>query len=322
MDESYAGDKEIENPSISPNQDEDVPTNNHDNDVWESSTSKGWSIELKHMPLFTEKELNDKLINNAETMPDNVTPKAHRNKRQGYKLWKEGYVSNVRVKPKVYVQNVKLFLVKATVSASMKNQKYTVYCHLDQTFGDVRYAKCNCKAGQGGCRKHVAALLYTLLDFSNLSLLYVPEDVTCTQVLQKRSIPSQKLSSNTAVKFNHLEFEKTNFERDNSGSRKRPKVMGNRENFCATPLFAKNPTTAQIQAISEELEKAGKASILVATLKGNSYNPCNFFYSCNEKNDGVAVIGPSASNTLVRPDIFSSMLSEIDLSNLCVELAS
>ena len=99
--------------------------------------------------------------------------------------------------------------------------------------------------------------------------------------------------------------------------------MGNRENFCATPLFAKSPTTAQIQAMSEELEKVGKASILVATLKGNSYNPCNFFEtSCNKKNNGVAVIGPSASNTLVRPDIFSSMLSEIDLSNLFVELAS
>ena len=208
-DESYAGGKEIENPSISPNQDEGGPYN-HD-EVWESSKSKGWSIELKYMLLFTEKELNDKLINNAETMPDKVAPKAHRSKLQGYKLWKEGYVSNVRVKPNVYVQNFKLFLVKATVSASMKNQKYTVYCHLDQAFGDVKYAKCNCKAGQGGCCKHVAALLCTLLDFSNLSLLYVPEDVTCTQVLQKWSIPSQKSSSNTAVKFNQLEFEKINF---------------------------------------------------------------------------------------------------------------
>ena len=46
------------------------------------------------------------------------------------------------------MHNVKLFLVKATVPASMKNQKYTVDCHLDQAFGDVKYAKCNCKAGQ------------------------------------------------------------------------------------------------------------------------------------------------------------------------------
>ena len=108
MAESYAGGKEIENPSISPNQDEDGPYN-HDDEVWESSTSTGWSIELKYMPLFTEKELNDKLINNAETMPDKVAPKAHRNKVQGYKLWKEGYVSNVRVKPNVYVQNFNLY---------------------------------------------------------------------------------------------------------------------------------------------------------------------------------------------------------------------
>ena len=42
----------------------------------------------------------------------------------------------------------------------MKNQKYNVHCHLDQAFGDVKYAKCNCKVGQGGCCKYVAVLLY------------------------------------------------------------------------------------------------------------------------------------------------------------------
>ena len=83
------------NPWISPNQDEDVPTNNHHDEVWESTTSKGWSIELKYKPLFTEKELNNKLLQNAETMPDKVAPKTHRSKLQGYKLWKESYVSNV-----------------------------------------------------------------------------------------------------------------------------------------------------------------------------------------------------------------------------------
>ena len=93
------------------------------------------------------------------------------------------------MKSNVYVQNFKLFLVNSTVSASMKNQKYSVYCHLDQAFGDVKYAKCNGKAGQVRRCKHVAALLYNLRDFSNLSLLYVPEG---TQMLQKWIIPSQK----------------------------------------------------------------------------------------------------------------------------------
>lgn len=77
----------------------------------------------------------------------------------------------------------RLFLVKANVSASMKQQNYLVYCHLDQLSGKVAFSKCNCKSVQGGCCKHVAALLYLLLDYKNLELKEVPDDVTCTQVL-------------------------------------------------------------------------------------------------------------------------------------------
>ncbi len=65
-------------------------------------------------------------------MPDKSSPNAHRNKIQGYKLWKEGYVSKVRVKPNINTDHSLLFVVKANVSASMKSIKYTVYCYLDQ----------------------------------------------------------------------------------------------------------------------------------------------------------------------------------------------
>ena len=45
-----------------------------------------WYIDLKYMPIFTSKKLNDKLINNAETMPDKISSKAPRNKQHGYRL--------------------------------------------------------------------------------------------------------------------------------------------------------------------------------------------------------------------------------------------
>ena len=73
------------------------------------------------------------------------------------------------LKPNVNASRL-LFLVKAYVSASMKSIKYPVYVHPDQVFGEVEYAKCHCKACQGGCCKHVAALLYTLLDYVNMDL--------------------------------------------------------------------------------------------------------------------------------------------------------
>ena len=77
-------------------------------------------------------------------MPDKQAPKAHRNMKKGYGLWKEGYV-----KPNVQATKI-LFLIKARVSASMKSISYSVYVHLNQVNGDVEYAKCSGKAGQRG----------------------------------------------------------------------------------------------------------------------------------------------------------------------------
>ena len=91
---------------------------------------------------------------------------------------------DIFVKPNVKGKRM-LFLVKAKVSASMKSVQYIVYVHLDQINGDVVHAKCNCKAGQGGCCKHVAALLYTPLDYVNIDIKEIPSDITCTKVGQK-----------------------------------------------------------------------------------------------------------------------------------------
>ncbi len=144
----------------------------------------------------------------------------------------------------------------------MKSVKYIVYCHLDQTTGDVDYAKCHCKAGEGGCCKHVAAVLYTLLDYTNLELKYVPEDVTCTQKLQQWNIPGKRITSSTAVKFDALEFEKASYQKDKTKKRKRLLVMESREGYCATPPFARNVAVEAIRKMSEAFEKAGKAKIL------------------------------------------------------------
>jgi hypothetical protein len=103
-----------------------------------------------------------------------------------------------------------LFLVKERVSASMKSASYQVYVHLNQVNGEVEYAKCCCEAGQGGCCKHVAALLYTILDFTNLNLQNIPVELTCTQLPQKWNVPAWSTKTlNRAVKFVELLFEKT-----------------------------------------------------------------------------------------------------------------
>ena len=62
----------------------------------------GWTQSLSLLPNFENKKLDSKLISHSATMPKNrPAPKAFRNKKHGYRLWKKGYVSAVFVKPDV-----------------------------------------------------------------------------------------------------------------------------------------------------------------------------------------------------------------------------
>ena len=67
---------------------------------------------------------------------------------------------------------------------------------------EVSYASCSCVAGRGGCYKHVAALLFQILDFIQLELSEVPDDLTCTQLLQKTGLlfDSNKFSQATSTR--------------------------------------------------------------------------------------------------------------------------
>ena len=88
-----------------------------------------------------------------------------------------------------------------------ENVSYNVYVHLNQRSGDLIYFKCSCKTGQGGCCKHVAALLFSLVDYSNLGYTVVPDTLTCTQVSQKWHVPtSTTMILSKAVKFDEVVF--------------------------------------------------------------------------------------------------------------------
>ena len=120
---------------------------------------QGWSKSLRGFPGMSESVIEKTLIAESTTFPQkSVAPKAYRHRKQGYKSWKEGYVRNISVKPDILAQTL-MFLVNSRVHASMKNIFYNVYIYMDQVNGDVMFSNCNCKAGQVGCCKHVAALL-------------------------------------------------------------------------------------------------------------------------------------------------------------------
>ena len=109
-----------------------------------SNRNDGWVKSLELLPHVTSEKIDKKLICGSTLPKRPSAPQAFRNKRHGYRLWKEGFVRSISVRPNVKGQSL-LFLVKSKVHASMKNTFYNVYTHLNQTTGDVMYAKCNCK---------------------------------------------------------------------------------------------------------------------------------------------------------------------------------
>ena len=76
---------------------------------------------------FTEDCLSNKLSEASETMPDKVAPKAYRNKMQGYKLWKEGYVSRISFKPGITAGLVMLCLAKVSVYVSTERGIFALF---------------------------------------------------------------------------------------------------------------------------------------------------------------------------------------------------
>ena len=72
---------------------------------------KGWTKSLDELPNITSQHIARKLIDGSKTMPDSSKAlKAYRNKKLGYRLWREGYVRHIHVTPNMQA-NSKLFIV-------------------------------------------------------------------------------------------------------------------------------------------------------------------------------------------------------------------
>ena len=143
---------------------------------------------------------------------DNKSRGAIKHKILGYQLFKENFIKKLRVKPMV-IATKPLFVVKCSVAAAMKRIQYDIYIHLCENTGEVFYAKCKCKAGAGGCCKHVAAALYQLVDYKELDIKSVPDDKTCTDLLQQWHVPGEAANTE-AILFSNLTFQKADFEKD------------------------------------------------------------------------------------------------------------
>ena len=98
-----------------------------------------------------------------------------KHKEEGYRLFRDNHVMMVRFNP----TDSNYCLFHAYIKPSFKTTgKYSSVVSLGKFSGYVIGAQCNCKAGAGGCCKHVAALLYNILDYVELGISEIPADKT------------------------------------------------------------------------------------------------------------------------------------------------
>ena len=159
----------------------------------------------------------------------------------------------------------------------------------------VMFSKCYCKAGQGGCCKHVTALLYTLLDFANSEMSIIPDSLTCTQVAQKWHMPSTaNMTLSKAVKFNDVSFTNAEPNRELEKAFK----SSARDDYCSAPSLADNISSDSLKQLFGGLQNHGNAALFCKAVESNDYHPSMFFEtSCKRKSFNNSAQDFPAENT-------------------------
>ena len=184
-----------------------------------------WAKNLLDIPSFSYQKLEQHLILESEK-----TAEALKHEKGGYRLFKAGFTTQIKVISKVKKGNDAVhFLIRCQVNAQMRKKDV----HLDQTSGDIVFAKCHCPARAGGRCKHVAALLFQLLDFIELGQRY-PMTKHALRNFSNGMFP-EKPNKQDAVLFEDLIFPQDSYEKDKN-VRKRAIVEGKREFFLVTSL--------------------------------------------------------------------------------------
>ena len=238
---------------------------------WELPTD-GWTKNLDGLPQFSYDHLFAHLLSNSTTVAANQkssakktykTTGAMKHKEAGYRLFQDDHVQRLKFNPGNIDQNLCFF--SALVQASFKTSvHYSASICLYRSNGAVCGAHCKCKAGGGGCCKHVAALLYCVLDYSERQLQVIPDHKTCTDKPQQWNIA--KNSTEGPILFSdilivHHVYGKRKAEEEYTRSSKR-------KEYRACPTSFQAMSEGQIRALCTSLESHTNNPPFPKVLKG------------------------------------------------------
>ena len=232
----------------------------------------GYTSELANVPQLDDGHIFQYFLVKCDNMKS--TAQKHRDK--GWNFYRSDKVLCSEFKCDV---DDTVMIVRADVAASFdrgvvtgKTKKvYPIHILLDKFTGTILGARCKCKAGYGGYCKHVAAVLFQIMDSQRKGLIFTPTVSAKTSTLQTWHQP--KVKGQCLVKFADLNFETFSYERDNDPS------AAKRAKTDYSALKEKCPdgdncvTVERLEKFSQELSSLGVASQFVEILSANKFQP-------------------------------------------------
>ena len=141
----------------------------------------------------------------------------------------------------------------------------------------MKSGACNCKAGANGRCKHIDALLYKILDFTESKVNEIPPDLTCTERPQQWHIPRSNSSKDELVLLDELLVIKHDYEADKTKKKNAVRTHRKMEKqmYDAAPSFARKINEHQMKQFSVDLKaaKTKNRPMLIDLLEGNECKP-------------------------------------------------
>ena len=230
----------------------------------------GYSNFLENVPLLEDSEIFQYFLIRC----DNTKSTAQKHRDKGWEFYKADKVLCSEFKMDV---DGSVMLIRADVAASFDRagvtgkvkKDYPVHIGLDKFTGTILGGKCRCRAGHLGFCKHVAAVLFQVMDSQRQGLKFTPVVASKTSQLQTWHHP--KVKGQALIKFSDMNFETFNYERDSDTNRvKRAKTE---YKILSCPDGENCVSEERLSKFCNELQAQGLATQFTEILESNKCTP-------------------------------------------------
>ena len=136
---------------------------------------------------------------------------------------------------------------------------------LRKSTGYVIGTCCKCKAGAGGCCKHVAALLYNILDYVELGLSALREDKSCNDNPLQWNRPKTSAANGTIL-FSEIQFVRHTYGKQNAEA---AAIRMEEHKYFACPESLRPISEERIRCFCTSLESLQKMSLFATVMRAN-----------------------------------------------------